>query len=626
MCGFVCIVSRKDEPIDCVELKKTTDTLSHRGPNDRAFFVDANVGLGFRRLSILDLSKNGRQPMCDEEESLFIVFNGEIYNYIELRNELESFGYRFKSSCDTEVLLYAFKQWGAGCLDRFNGMWAFLIYDKNSEKIFGARDRFGIKPLFFHQSDGRTIFASEIKAIRSWSKYTSKVNWPIATEYLLKDKLSESSSRMETFFSGINEIPAGWAFELCTSSGFRQWQYWGNEQNTRDNAESDPVTEFVSLFEDSVKLRMRSDVPVGVCLSGGLDSTSIICRMARLLDKKSHSPIRAFSFMSEQFDESKQIADTIRQTGAELHRLQIDPMALWAKLDEVLYFHDEPVHSLNVLISYELYRLASENGVKVILNGQGADELLAGYPSYFYNYWYSLFWSGQLLTFLQEIKSYVAAHHIDAVTLQRKILSLILKSPLRKSSAYRKLSSWQERKKLAEDRWYTKDLLDSCPRDHSMYESQHLNDTLCRSVTQSPLPLYLRVEDRNSMAHSVEARLPFLDYRLAKMTSSLPDKLKMCGPWNKFILRDSMNGRIPDSVRLRKDKMGFPVPNRDWFSGPLYESVRDMVSSQFMRERGIYNTRNIIEDFDKHHCGQIDVSHKIFRVVQFERICQSLTK
>ncbi len=625
MCGFVSVVLRPDEIVDRVELEKTTDVLSHRGPNDRGFYIDGNIGLGFRRLSILDLSDKGHQPMEDEAGRFSIVFNGEIYNYIELREELAALGYDFRSTGDTEVLLKAYIQWGVDCLHRLNGMWAFLIYDRKTKKIFGSRDRFGVKPLFYYRLDGQTIIASEIKAIRASNLYRSGINWRTAAQYLFSGILSEPSADMKTLYEGIKEVPAGYAFELSDSDHLRSWRYYSSEHVEYRADVCNPEAEFTELFEDSVKLRMRSDVPVGVCLSGGLDSTSIICHMARLLGESRDSPLHAFSFMSSEYDESAQIAATIKLTAAELHRVTDEPATLWDTLGEVLFYHDEPLHSLNVLVSYELYRLASENGVRVILNGQGADETLAGYPSYFYNYWYSLFWSGQIMSSLREMRDFVSGHNLNSQEVRRKAFKSILRGPMKRSAIYRRLSSWRERKELNKEDWFSKDLLTQYPQKTLAYESQKLNSELHRSVSQSPLPLYLRVEDRNSMAHSVETRLPFLDYRLVSLAFSLPDNLKLRGPWNKYILRNSMASRIPDCVRLRKDKMGFPVPGKEWLAGPLYEPVRDMMSSQSVRERGIYNIQRIIEDLDEHHRGNVDISAKILRVVQLERICQMLS-
>jgi asparagine synthase (glutamine-hydrolysing) len=624
MCGFVSVVLRPGEVVNRRELETMTDVLHHRGPDDRGFFIDRNFALGFRRLSILDLSGHGHQPMTDEEDILTIVFNGEIYNYIELRDELETLGYRFRSSGDTEVLLNAYKQWGADCLQRLNGMWAFVIYDRRREIVFGSRDRFGVKPLFMYHDDGRTICASEIKAIRASNLYEPQINWSLASEYLLQNKLSEPGPQMDTLYKSVTEVPAGFAFELGASNPVRFWQYWDSNTAQVNCKRQDAVEEFAQLFEDSVKLRMRSDVPVGVCLSGGLDSTSIICHMAKILGEDRTLPLRAFSYMSAEFDESEQIEATIRQTDAVLHRLDTEPASMWDKLGEILHFHDEPVHSLTVLVSYELYRLARDNGVKVILNGQGADETLAGYPSYFYNYWYSLFWSGRIPTLLRQMNVCIAAHDMDSRAVYGKATSLLLKSPLRRSSSYRQLSNWKQRSALEQDDWFSKDLIDQYPKAPPIYEPQYLDDTLRRSVTQSPLPLYLRVEDRNSMAHSVETRLPFLDYRLVTLALSLPDDLKMRGPWNKHMLREAMSGRIPDCVTRRKDKMGFPVPERDWIAGSLYEPVRDMLSTQTMRERGIYNTGAIIKDLEKHQRRETDLSEEILRVVQFELVCQML--
>lgn len=619
MCGFVAIIGKQGAPTDPDELRTATRMLTHRGPDDEGYFVERHVGLGFRRLSILDLSMQGHQPFEDPDGRYVIVFNGEIYNYIELRDSLEACGHEFRSTGDTEVLLAAYKEWGPECLSRFNGMWAFIIYDRHAGTCFGARDRFGVKPLFASDSGGRLVFASEIKAIAACNDHAGDLNWRLAAEYLLDARLSVPDARGETLYRGIREVPAGYAFEIDAAGAWRQWQFW-NLPEQHEQLDGSPVEQFAELFDDAVRLRLRSDVPVGVCLSGGLDSTSIICAMDRAMGRDRAEPLRAFSYIDENFDETREVMATISETNAELHRLTNRGDAFVQRLEEVLWYHDEPLHSLNVLVSYELYRMAHEAGVKVILNGQGADETWAGYPSYFFNYWYELLQSGRFGTFRRQLGDFAAGHDADAAELRNKSFNMVLRNQFRRLRAYRSVAAGRKTERLAADAWFTGDLSAKYEEHVPDFESLSLDPVLRRSVTSDPLPLFLRIEDRNSMAHSIETRLPFMDYRLVQLAFRTPSQWKLDGRWNKHALRETMRGRIPEVVRSRIDKMGFPVSAKDWFAGPLYDVVRETMSSRASRESGVFDVDAILRDLDRHRDGEVDHSAKLLRVVQFQML------
>lgn len=278
-------------PVDRAVVERMTASMWHRRPDAAGIYATGAVGLGFRRLSILDLSHAADQPMISDDGQLTLIFNGEIFNYVELRRELEALGHRFRSSGDTEVLLCSYRQCGPACLERLNGMWAFLIYDARRSILFGARDRFGVKPLYIHRSTDRVLLASEIKALLSSGVCATGPNWSEISAYLLRSRLDEGT---ESFYKHIEQIPAGTAFELDHAGKLNAWRYWSLPEAAPQNVK-DPASEFAELFEDSVRLRMRSDVPVGVCLSGGLDSTAIICAMARQWNG-SLQPLHAFVY------------------------------------------------------------------------------------------------------------------------------------------------------------------------------------------------------------------------------------------------------------------------------------------------------------------------------------------
>jgi asparagine synthase (glutamine-hydrolysing) len=572
------------------------------------------VGLGFRRLSILDLTPSGLQPMSTADGGVTLVFNGEIYNYRELREELRQRGHLFRSSGDTEVLLHAYLEWGAECLPRLNGMWAFLIWDEKRGVLFGSRDRFGIKPLYRHRAADCWLFGSEIKSIRASGRCETRVNWPVAAEFLLTGMLDTS---VQTFYAGIEQVGAATAFEVDSAGRYREWRYWRIEEVPPVEC-ADPASAFAELFEDSMRLHMRSDVPVGVHLSGGLDSTAIICAAARLRADAA-DPLMAFCFMSREHDESRYIADTIAQTGAHVVRMDKSPVELWDLMERVLWFQDEPVHAMPAFIGYALMELTAARGLKVILNGQGADETLAGYGNYFRDYWNTLLLRGSPLRAWREIGRYTAAHGGSRFGSFARQLRRALQSRLRILPGYRTVSWRRNIKRQRAHPWFTDQLTGRLPEGApSGPQEDDLDASLTHSIARSPLPLYLRVEDRNSMAHSVEARVPFLDHRLVSFVLGLPPDWKIRGPWNKFVLREGMRGRIPESVRGRVDKMGFPTPTRKWLGDVLYEPVLDLLHSADARERGIYDLDRILRDFELHRKGEIDATGRLMQVSQFE--------
>jgi asparagine synthase (glutamine-hydrolysing) len=606
---------------DATVLHRMARSIAHRGPDDSGTYLDHQVGLGFRRLSILDLSPSGHQPMCSDDGQLVIVFNGEIYNYLELRDELRAVGYCFRSTSDTEVLLAAYQRWGAGCLAKLNGMWAFVIHDRRRGLLFGARDRFGVKPLIVHRGKDCWLLASEVKAILASGLYVRETNWQVAADFLIHGKLDETPA---TFYAGIEQVPPGCAFELRLDGSWRQWTYWALSVIERE----EPITHFeetlAEVFEDAVRIRLRSDVPVGVCLSGGLDSTAIICAMARNRNgtaAREAPPLLAFCYHNSAFDERAFIADTLSQTGAVLHRISLTPEQMWESLVEVLRFQDEPMAWGAPIAGFHLMKLAASNGVKVVLNGQGADEVWAGYPSYFHAYWYTLLRAGQGARAWHEIQEYAAWHGTSARQLFLASLGRVFHHQLRRFRPYRSLARGRVGRRLKLKNWFTPALAERlAPRDAG-YEDPDLNAVLRGSVERTPLPHYLRLEDRNSMAHGVEARLPFMDYRLVSLAFRLPADRKMQGVWNKALLRRSLSGRIPDSVRTRVEKMGFPTSLHTRFTSVMGGPLHDILATQAARERGIYNVDEIkrfLQPNHDHHRLDLQNQQRLFNVAQFE--------
>jgi asparagine synthase (glutamine-hydrolysing) len=617
MCGIAVAIGLNGKPIERVAIERMATSLLHRGPNDSGIYLDGSVGMGFRRLSILDLSEAGHQPMVSEDGQYVLIFNGEIFNYVELRAELRQLGYQFRSSGDSEVLLTAYRQWGRDCLAKLNGMWAFVIYDRRRRRIFGSRDRFGVKPLYYSRNTSVIQFASEIKALRASGYAQSEFNWRTAARFLLEGRLD---AQVETFYGDIQQVSAGSGFEVTLDGSWHQWSFWSLD-SLSPAVSNDPAHTFADLFEDSVRIRMRSDVPVGVCLSGGLDSTAIICAAARQRghssERKTES-LQAFCYMAKEFDESKYIADTLTQTGAQLRQLETSPAELWNDLRKVLWFQDEPVHTMTAVVGYQLMRLAASRGIRVVLNGQGADETIGGYSSYFQDQWVALIRQGRMRGAWQAVSAYTAAHGGNSLTRFTETVTRSLSWEMHRIDAYRRWAQARRQRRFRQNSWFSNDLMQHLIDDEIPPSSETLSNSLKQSVVSNPLPLYLRIEDRNSMGNSVEARLPFLDYRLVSFVWSLPDEWKVRGPWNKYVLREGMRGRIPESVRGRVDKMGFPTASKKWFAHDLYEPLRDILASRAVRERGIYNTGALLMDLDRHRQGEVDLANKLFHVAEFE--------
>ncbi len=565
MCGIVA-VRRLAGTLDVREfVDRMAPTLAHRGPDDEGVFFEGEVALGFKRLAILDLTDAGRQPMTSADGAAVLVFNGEIFNYVELREELRARGHRFRSTGDAEVLLHAYLEWGTECLPRLNGEWAFVVYDRRTASLFGARDRFGIKPLYRLQVPAAVAWASEIKALLALPEYRPSIHWRVAGAYLTSARLDHST---ETFFEGVQALPAGSAFAVDREGREREWRYWSLPAPGAAPLTDDPAAAFAEVFEDAVRIRLRSDVPLGVCLSGGLDSTAVICAMDRVR----------------------------RSNGA----------------------NGQPVTAFTYLVGYELMRMIAGCGIRVILNGQGADETLAGYDSYFPDAWYADLRRGRAWRAWREIRKYSATHGGAPLGRLLVVVERLARAELRRTKWYRTLAHRRQRRRAVRDGWF-RDVALAARDEVPPFEATDLDTVLRRSTTVEPLPLYLRIEDRNSMAHSVEVRLPMLDYRLVELVFGLANEWKICGPWNKFLLREAMRDRIPEVVRTRVDKMGFPSPFRQLLDGKSFDAVFELVTSRRARERGVYDWERMIRDLEAHRDGtNAEMASRAFRVAQLE--------
>lgn len=617
MCGIVVLRDLAGRPVSPDTVDRMAGTLRHRGPDDEGRFVEDDVGLGFRRLAILDLTNAGHQPMESPDGQAVIVFNGQIFNYVELRQELRQLGHEFHSTGDTEVLLHAYLQWGPECLSRLNGEWAFMVWDRRTRTLFGARDRFGIKPMYRLATGGYIAWASEIKALLALPGYRPAINWTTAGAYLRDGVMDHTGG---TFFQGIESVPAAHAFVVDRSGEERRWRYWALPEPEAGSAPNDPAETFADLFEDAVRIRLRSDVPVGICLSGGLDSTAIICAAERTRRAPGWdgNPISAFLYHHPDFDERRYVEATVAQTQARLHCLEIDHQEIWELAERVVRAHDEPVHTLTALVGYELMGMIARAGIRVVLNGQGADEILAGYSSFFLDSWCTHLSRGHPLRAWRQIRSYTKQHGGSGTRLALSALRRAVQGQFQSATWYRKLAHHYHLRQALRNGWLVGAALPSSDAV-AMPIPLQLDQVLRRATTVDPLPLYLRVEDRNSMANSVEVRLPFLDYRLVELAFRVGPEWKIRGPWNKVLLREAMRDRIPEIVRTRPDKMGFPTPSGSLLRGGSFERLFALASSQRARERGVYAWDRMMADLWSHRDRENPViARQFFRVAQLE--------
>lgn len=593
MCGFVACVG--DALLSTSSLRLATRWLAHRGPDDEAYYCSPTFAAGFRRLKILDLTNDARQPMADPTGRFVLVFNGEIYNYRELRSELLTRGWVFRTQSDTEVLLTAYQAWGEDCLTRLNGMFAFLIWDTHEQRLFGARDRFGEKPLFYAEHQGRFYFASEIKALFPLLGRIPEPH-PGALRRYLENKWTDHAE--QTFFRGITTVPPATCFTVGAGRMSLR-PYWRLEATAPEVGE-DVISRFRDLFLDAVRFRMRADVPVGTCLSGGLDSGAIVTSIPHVLGEAGiRYSGKTFTATYPEYDESPLVGEVNKVAGTKGFTCVPTPSGLEA-LEEMLWYHDEPFHSFAAYASFEVMRLARQEGVVVLLNGQGADETLAGYSKYLTRYLADLLRQGHLRA------AWEAARGGRELT-QRSAWHALMKSigvALRHHDPRR---NWGEslaaQIRAGERHGFTKDFLelavreDAPPRLSPTIPASPLKTALLYSIRVHNLPLYLRVEDRNSMAHSLESRLPFLDHRLVEYVFSLPTHWLMHGGSNKYLLREAMRGILPEPVRQRRDKFGFPVPEVRWLYGDFRPHIEDLLSSREFVERGQFDARRLLQEY-----------------------------
>jgi asparagine synthase (glutamine-hydrolysing) len=596
------------------------DVIDYRGPDGAGLHHDERAILAHRRLSIVDLA-GGHQPLSNETGRVWVTFNGEIYNHADVRAQLEAAGHTYRTRSDTETIVHAYEQWGDGCMDRFRGMFAFAIWDASARRLLAVRDRLGVKPLYWAMAGGRFLFASEIKAILASGLVPARANHAVLSEVLA----TRGTAGTETMFEGIYKLLPG--HRLIFEKGrVRTEQYWevpldGPDPELERLPDAELVDRFRSLLEESVRLRLMSDVPLGMFLSGGIDSSAIAALMARMVDR----PIDTFSvaFADRRFSELEYARTVARAIGANAHEIVIDDRDFFTALPRLLWHEDEPIAHPSSVPLHFVSMLARQH-VTVVLTGEGSDELLAGYGKYprVLMNWRA----GQLYERL-----------VPGAVRTRVASSLVPRLP-------GQVGRYAKRSFLAMPRNATAMFLDnfagvgvqrqrelltgpaiggSDPYSPSLAYFSRVNGTssmlgrLLHTDIKTYLVELLMKQDQMSMSASIESRVPFLDHKLVEFAATLPDRMKLRGFTTKRILREAIRGLLPDEILTRK-KMGFPVPFGDWTRGAWHGPVRDVLLDRTTRERGIVNPRAVEQLLDDHRAGRVNGGDSLWALTNLE--------
>lgn len=543
-----------------------TTALAHRGPDGEGFWIsdNARVGFGHRRLSIIDLTQSASQPMSFANGRLMITFNGEIYNYIELRNQLLKLGYQFKSDSDTEVLLALYHLKGEKCLQDLEGMFAFAIWDEEQQKLFCARDRFGEKPFFIYKDGAQFIFASEIKALFAFG-IKRDVNQNNLFNFISLKHTYEPYNRSATFYNQIEKLEAAHYLIVDSNGKISKTKYWDIDVDKQQNISFDDACKtFTELFTSSLLKRLRSDVPIGSSLSGGLDSSVIVCLIDAL--NKGHLQQSTFSARFKNFekDEGYFMQQVIDKTNVDPHFIFPDEDTFLDSFERMTYHMEEPFGSASVMAQYAVMELAKKNMITVLLDGQGADESLAGY-----NYMYYYFFLDQARYNRSNLKSELAAYRalFNTDFVRGKLFNLYAMIP----SFYNMAIRYKQKQEALSNDFVNKDFAAYCGKNHFEYNqgiANKFNHNLYYSISSGQLEELLMYADRNSMAHSLEVRLPFLDHNLVQFIFSLPAHYKIHKAWTKYIMRKSFENILPPAICWRKDKIGYITPDTIWLQNP----------------------------------------------------------
>ncbi len=604
MCGICGIIHLDKKPVQPENLQQMMRSLKHRGPDDEGFFIDDNAGFGHLRLSIIDLSSAGHQPMFSRDKRYCLIYNGEVYNYLELRETLAEH-HVFETQTDSEVVLNAFIQWGPACLERFNGMFSFVIYDTLTKELFFARDRFGIKPFYYILEDDSFVFASEERALLPFLK-NKRPNPKAIYEYLLLNRTDQGDY---TFFEGIKKLPHGACGFLRNNNDSNNKKLEIKKWYTLSESLKEPFktpAEFYDSFKRSIHLRLRSDVPVGVCLSGGLDSSGIVSVLLKEFGKSDLNTFSAVYEKGEKADESKFI-NLYKDQLEHMHFIHPSADSLHHDLDRFIQCHSEPVATLGPYAQFKVMELAREH-VVVTLDGQGADEQLAGYPYFFGGYFKQLLKTFRWGRLLSEMSAYTLKYKSLYAF---KYLGFYLAPGMLKDGLSRLSHNY------AVPGFYDRGKKNSSLTE-TLYNPRTLNESLLHHF-QFKLEHLLKWEDHNSMNYSLESRVPFLDHHLVERTLSLPPEKIIHKATSKYFFREAMKGVLPETIRTRQDKIGFATPWDKWFrSENMQTTILDILNSKEFSQRGYLKPGACLKDYRLHLAGKINIAKEIWKWLNLE--------
>lgn len=622
MCGICGHLNMKGRPVSEEVLKRMAKAISHRGPDDEGFFVKGRIGLGHRRLSIIDL-EGGHQPVTDSGSGLTIVYNGEIYNFQEIRGELASLGHSFKTKSDTEVALLAFKEWGPSCLNRFNGMFALAIWDERAESLFLARDRFGKKPLYYARFGDDLLFASEMKALYPNPAMRLDVDRVALAKFLANDYIPGP----RTILEGVSKLPPG-HYALVKDGRMDIKSYWDFEFCPLEKRQGDfqaAKNDFLKILQESVRRRLVSDVPLGVFLSGGLDSSAIVAMMAKLMPAKE---IKTFSigFKDPSYDESAAARLVAERFGTDHHERILGGDDMLKVLPEVLEMMDEPFADSSIIATYLVSKFAREQ-VTVVLGGDGSDELFMGYASFFAHRLAQVYVSlpktvKRLLNLVPRILPGGQRYMSPRFKAERFLRCEGCSIPVRHQSWHGSFPP-SEQKMLFKDK-----------TDDSLFAAEQVFDEAIghyerhRLLPEMDKVEYLYIKeylpddiltkiDRASMAASLEVRAPFLDKDMAAFSACLPNSFKFKGRRTKSIVKESLAGILPDKI-LRKKKHGFSVPVGHWFRTSLKERLLETFAPAKVEADGIFDRAYLQKVIDDHLAGRTDNGRRLWALFIFQ--------
>lgn len=602
MCGIAGIVNFNGSVVNESDLLQMINSIKHRGPDDEGMFVYNNVGLGFVRLSILDLSEKGHQPMRSSCGRYIITYNGEVYNFREIRRDLTS-KFDFISDTDTEVILNAYIEWGEECLVRLNGMFAFVIYDTETGILFGARDRFGIKPFYYYESHKQFVFASEIQAILAVADYVPRANDSVLFNYLLTNRTNYST---ETFFEGINKLPAGCKFLI--ENGIFKINKWYDVSDLKDVKGFNNSEDYLKELKRAINYQLISDVPIGISLSGGLDSTSIA---ACINENPEIKKLKSFSAIYErgEIGDEQDIIKLLNYPSLEMHFARLSCNDLITDLNDYINCLGEPIPSTSEYAEYKVMQLVRENGTTVLLNGQGADEVLGGYDYFYAAYFKELIFKLKFFTLLSEGLALLNSGRLKFTL--KYLLFFIMPAKLQ-------CYLFKKKNTIINDKFYNLYKPCSLSLIRKFYRFNRLKEFFLNHLNYK-LEHHLLWADKSGMNFSIETRFPFIDHILIERTLVTENEKILKNGFTKHILRESTKNILSDDIRLRKEKLGFETPESKWLRSEAFKGiVKDIINSKSFSSRKYFKKHEFEKVFQNFINKKNEYSQQIWKVVHLE--------